>query len=130
MRKQAREVVFKLIFENQNAVEFDYSFCLNNLIEENQFDLDDSKYIEDLYLSYSNNKENILEKIKAGVKGYDIDRIYKIDIALLSLAIAEIDYFKTPAPIVCNEVISLSKKYSTEKSYSFINGILKSFYSE
>lgn len=130
MRKQAREVVFKLIFENQNALEFDYSFCLNNLVEENKFDVDDLKFIEELYLLYSTNKNDVLEKIKSGVKGYDIDRIYKIDIALLSLAVTEIDYFKTPAPIVCNEVIMLSKKYSTDKSYSFINGVLSNFYSE
>ena len=50
--------------------------------------------------------------------------------ALLSLAVAEIYHYKTPSAIVVNEVLEISKKYSTEKSAKFINGILGSILKE
>ena len=56
--------------------------------------------------------------------GYEPDRIYKIDKALLCLAVTEIYHYKTPAPVVVNEILEISKKFSTEKSSKFINGIL------
>ena len=40
------------------------------------------------------------------------------------LAITEIKYVKTPIAVAINEILNLSKKYSTEKSQSFINGVL------
>ena len=55
-----------------------------------------------------------------------IDRIYKIDLAILVLATFELKFSseKLSASAIINEAVELSKKYSTDKSYSFINGVL------
>ena len=67
----------------------------------------------------------ICKDILEFVKGYDIDRIYKVDLAILVLAVFEIEFEKsTPQNVVINEAVELAKKYSTDKSYSFINGVL------
>ena len=64
--------------------------------------------------------------IKSNVVGYEVDRIYKIDLAILVLAIYELKFASgdVQPSVVINEAVELSKKYSTEKSYSFINGVL------
>ena len=62
--------------------------------------------------------------IKNNLFGYEPERVYKIDKALLCLAITEIYFYKTPSNIVINETLEIAKKYSTEKSSKFINGIL------
>ena len=53
-----------------------------------------------------------------------------MDKALLLSAMSEIETIKTPAPVVIDEIVSFAKKYSTEKSTGFINGILGSFVRE
>ena len=63
--------------------------------------------------------------IKDNIEGYELDRIYKVDLAILVLAIYELKFENsTPDKVVLNEAIELSKKYSTDKSFSFINGVL------
>ena len=59
------------------------------------------------------------------LKGYTPDRLYKVDLAILVLAIIELKYVKeNPKEVIINEAVELAKKYSTEKSPKFINGIL------
>ena len=55
---------------------------------------------------------------------WDMDRLNQVDKALLRLGICEINYTDTPYQVVLNEMIELSKIYSTEESSKFINGIL------
>ena len=59
------------------------------------------------------------------MKGYTIDRLYKVDLAIIILAVIEVKYVKeTPKEVVINEAVELAKKFSTEKSPKFINGVL------
>ena len=85
----------------------------------------DKKYSNDLAnLSLRNFKKNngLINKY---VSNWDVDRIAKIDLVILNLAITEIIDFKLiPVKVSLNEFIEISKDYSTEKSSFFINGIL------
>lgn len=123
MRKLARELVFKTIYEglfNDNPESF------NVILEEYHIEEDDIVFAKEILKLWNENKESVKTLIEENLVGYQYDRVYKVDIALISLAIVEINYYKlTPLNVVINEVVELSKKYSTEKSYSFINGILK-----
>jgi N utilization substance protein B len=56
--------------------------------------------------------------------GWSIERITSVDKAILRLAVYEILYLKTPASVVINEAVNLAKKFSTEDSSKFVNGIL------
>ncbi|MEG1500246.1 MAG: transcription antitermination protein NusB, partial [Clostridia bacterium] len=86
---------------------------------------EDLKFVEDLFNSYICNKKHIAEMISAKLIGFSSERTYIVDMALLNLAIAEICFLKlTDVKIVINETIELAKKFSTDKSPKFINGIL------
>ncbi len=64
-------------------------------------------------------------EIKKYAKNWDIDRLVKMDKDILRIAIIELLYIKeTPMKVVVDEALELAKKYSTDDSYSFINGIL------
>ena len=59
------------------------------------------------------------------ISGYTVDSMFKIDLAILVLAVNEMVYYKeTPMKVVVNESVEIAKKYSTEKSSGFVNGIL------
>jgi N utilization substance protein B len=71
-----------------------------------------------------NDKEN-LELIDDLTKNWELDRIAKMDIILMKMAITELQQFNyIPKKVTLNEYIEISKFYSTPKSNAFINGIL------
>ena len=85
----------------------------------------DKKYSEELAnLSLKNFKANN-KIIKKYIKNWDLDRLAKIDLVIINLAITELINFKEiPVKVTLNEYIEISKDYSTKKSAFFINGIL------
>ena len=125
MRGKARETAFKIIYKNQ-FVESDFS--AEELLEEDQIvKEEDINFINALVSLYQKNKQELNAKINEKLIGYTPDRVYRIDRAILLLALTEILYYKqTPVKVVINEAIEMAKKYSTEKSFSFVNGMLKS----
>ena len=69
-----------------------------------------------------------LEKIESYTPSYRSDRIFAADKSAIMLGMAEFDNFKqTPVPVIINEAVNLSAKYSTEKSTDFVNGVLAEY---
>ena len=65
------------------------------------------------------------EQIQKFAKGWDIDRLVKMDKDILRISIIELLYLKdAPMRVVVDEALEMAKKYSTDESSSFINGIL------
>lgn len=90
-------------------------------------DDDVKEYLNDILFGVSGNEEKISELIEENLKEkWTIDRVSKINLSLLKLAIYEMIYMKLPYKIAINEVVELAKKYSDEQAQSFINGILAS----
>ena len=88
-------------------------------------------YISDTVKGIENNISNIENKISENLKkDWKLERISKINLVLLKLAIYEILYTKTPYKVVINEVVELAKKYGDDTSPNFINGILASIVKE
>jgi len=87
---------------------------------------DDVKdYVIKICDSYQENKKEIDKTISDFAFGWDIERLFKIDKDILRIAITEIAFIKdAPHKVVIDEAIELAKKYSTDDSPSFINGIL------
>ena len=85
----------------------------------------DKKYSEELAnLSLKKFKANN-KIIKKYIKNWDLDRLAKIDLVIINLAVTELINFKEiPVKVTLNEYIEISKDYSTKKSAFFINGIL------
>ena len=74
---------------------------------------------------FKQNHKKIDEEIQKYSNGWDISRLVKIDKDILRMAITELLFIKeTPIKVVVDEAVELAKKYSTDDSFSFINGIL------
>ncbi len=74
---------------------------------------------------FQKNQKEVDEIIKKFAKNWDIDRLVKMDRDILRIAIVELLYIKdAPMKVVVDEALELAKKYSTDDSYSFVNGIL------
>lgn len=121
MRRDAREVAFKIIFEgffNKNAYDEE---LLSELKEK------DRVFCEEILSNYAEHREELSEKVKSFLIGYQLDRVYRVDLALLYEAIVEIAYINTPAAVAINEAVELAKQYSTDESPKFLNGVLASY---
>lgn len=82
-------------------------------------------YINTICITYKEHKEEIDKLISEFAFGWDIERIFKIDKDILRIAITELAFVKdAPHKVVIDEALELAKKYSTDDSPSFINGIL------
>ena len=74
---------------------------------------------------FKQNHKKIDEEIQKYSNGWDISRLVKIDKDILRIAITELLFIKeAPIKVVVDEAVELAKKYSTDDSFSFINGIL------
>lgn len=127
MRKNAREAVFKLLFSSQFNGDFDLEFKEFIFVEENLTG-EDVLFANELIDNYSANKEEINSIISNLSKGYKLDRIYSTDKCALQLAICEMTYCKDiPHIVSINEAMELVRKYSTQDSPNFVNGILAEY---
>ena len=85
----------------------------------------DKKFSDDLANYSLRNFESNNKIISEYITNWDIERLAKIDLVIINLAITELKIFKEiPIKVSLNEYIEISKDYSTEKSSFFINGIL------
>ena len=131
-RTEMRELAFKLIYsleiQNSDNIEEQIELYFQQNKIENQKVIE---YIEDIILGMNKNKTEIEDKKKKCLtEKWTIERISKINLALLKIAIYEIIYTETPFKVAINEAIELSKKYGEENSSNFINGILASIVKE
>lgn len=92
---------------------------------------DVKKFVLSLISSYQKNHKEIDDKIKTYAHGWDLSRLVKMDKDILRIALTELLFIKdAPFKVIVDEALELAKKYSTEDSSSFINGILSSVISE
>ena len=125
-RTEARELAFKLIysFEIQNTMDEEQ---MNLFFEENDKEEEKKNYIKTIFEGLIKNKDEIEKLIESNLKEkWTIDRISKIDLAILRVAIYELIYLKLPYKVAINEAVELAKKYGDDSSKSFVNGILAS----
>ncbi len=121
MRRNARENAFKLIFESLfHSVDKELSSENLEVLKKD----DDKTFFEQIMKNFEEHKDEIKSKIEENLKNFEYSRVFKIDLALIYLALTEILYVGTPRAVAINEVLELSKSYSTEKSSKFINGII------
>lgn len=121
-RKKSRDYAFKIIFEN-----FFHEPEVGLEIDEDELAIaeEDREFASNLISGVNKHYEEIMDIIKENTTNYNTDRIYKIDLAILVLAVYELKFDgSSPNAVIIDEAVSLAKKYSTEKSFSFINGVL------
>ncbi len=131
-RSEIREQAFKLMYsleiqKNENLEEqVELYLESNDITNKNAIE-----YLKDAVLGVEQHKDTILENIEKNLKSdWKIERISKIDLVILKLAIYEIKYKELPYKVVINEAVELAKKYGEDTSKNFVNGILASVVKE
>lgn len=120
-----RELTFKLLYslEIQKSYEDeDIELYFEDIeLESNQIKNEIKNDINEII----KNNDSLVEQISNNLKAdWKLERLSKVNIALLKLAIYEMLYKKVPYKVVINEVVELAKKYGEDSSSSFINGVL------
>lgn len=110
-RRRARELILKMLFRKDFV----------GALEEDPSD----PYARQLLQGILAHQNEIDALIEERAEGWRLERLHSVDRNLLRIAIYELLYRKdVPAEVVIDEAVELAKKYSTEKSPAFINGIL------
>ena len=131
-RSAIRELTFKLIYSLEIQKTENLEEQIELYLECNEVDEEEAKeYIKDAIMGIKVHSEEIKSLIEKNLKAdWTIERISKIDLSLLKLAIYEIKYKEIPFKVAINECLELAKKYGEETSRNFINGILASIVKE
>jgi len=126
-RTETRELAFKLLYSNEIQKDINNE-QIDIFIEQFEVENDkQKKYIKETFNGIRDNLEEILELIEKNLKEkWSIDRISKIDLSILKLAIYELLNSDVPYKVVINEAVELAKKYGDDSSKSFVNGVLAS----
>lgn len=75
-------------------------------------------------------KKSLDNKIKKAAPTWPIDKLNRIDLAILRLAVYEMQDKKIPPKVIIDEAVELAKEFGSEASPSFINGVLGTIYKE
>ena len=124
-RREARTEAFKLIFQSELNSESP-EFLIETMLEERPGSENNIDYIKTVYLGVLAKKDEIDEMIKNNLTfGWSLERISKVSLAVLRLAVFEILYVEdVPEKVAINEAIELDKKYDEPDNSAFVNGIL------
>ena len=118
----ARAQAMKLIYEWEMGGDGGEETRLNLL--EVRPDEREADYMNRMFEGVVANVEAIDEKLVPFLKGWTIDRVTRVDLAILRLAAYELMLDETPRSVVINEAVELANRYSTEKAGGFVNGVL------
>ena len=125
-RTEIRELTFKLIYSLEIQKNEDLDEQIELYIENNNIEGQDViEYIKDCIYGINKNEEEIKKIVEDSLTSdWKIDRISKVNLSLLKLAIYEIKYKNIPYKVEINEVVELAKTYGEDTSSKFINGAL------
>lgn len=123
-RKASRELAMKLLyqldFQKDNREE-----QIEEVIAENEITHKEKQYILDILDGVHNNLKSIDELIEKHSFGWKLDRLSKVDLAVIRLAIFELNFRNDiPDNVAINEAIDLAKKFSSTEAGAYVNGIL------
>ncbi|MBQ7036964.1 MAG: transcription antitermination factor NusB [Clostridia bacterium] len=137
MRKNAREDAFRILFEQHvnpeeaaEKLERYFSTAKEESKKEEPFYVNrpseaDVTYTRTVVEGVQTHLEEIDKKIEENLKDWEMDRVSKISIAVLRLAIFEILYMNDiPAEVSASEAVTIAKKYDSPTAGSFVNGVL------
>lgn len=127
-RSELREIIMKVLYQvfilDESGVEFDVDELIKEQLEvENEF-------VTSAIDTIIKNKNSIYKLANRHLKGWPMDRLNKVDQAIVALGIYELQYTETPPIVTINEAVELSKKYSDDNVTKMINAVLDEIYHE
>ncbi len=127
-RNELREIIMKVLYQVSILEETELDYDINDLIKE-QLEIEND-FVNECVSGILKNKKDIIALANKYLNDWTIDRLNKVDQAILELGIYELMYTETPSIVSINEAIELSKKYSEEAVTKMINGVLDKIYHE
>lgn len=126
-RREIREQIFKMVFQVEFHQEEELSEQFAILLGKEPDLGEDRTYILDKSQDILAHLEEIDQSINEKVEGWKTSRMAKVDLTLIRIAVYEIVYEKLPVGVSINEAVDISKKYGTDRSPAFVNGVLAKF---
>lgn len=117
-REAAMQLVFEQLFGGDGEAE-----TLVDLIEYAPSEKDKA-YIESVVSGVQAHAEEIDKEIASCLRGWTLARLSRVDLSILRLSVYEMKYGGIPVPVSINEAVELTRKYSSEESCPFVNGVL------
>ncbi len=128
-RRKAREYMLKALYQFDIGKDNNLDACLEDVFQVHEYNDEIKEYALRLLRTIKDNFDEITSTIKKFSKNWKLERMAVIDRNILRIAIAEMLYMDDiPEKVSINEAVEISKKYSTDESYAFINGILHRLY--
>lgn len=127
-RSQARTEAFKLIFQAETNND-DMEFLIEHMLDEVPESVNNLPYIRNAVYGVIQKKDELEADISAHLSDtWKIERISKVALCVLKLAIYEIKYIDdVPEKVAVNEAVELEKKYDNPECSAFVNGVLGGF---
>lgn len=117
-REAAMQLIFEQLFGGEGITE-----TLVDLIDYVPGD-NDRQYIDMVVSGVHEHADEIDAEISACLRGWTLQRLSRVDLAILRLSVYEMQYAGIPAAVSINEAVELTRKYSSEASCPFVNGVL------
>ena len=129
-RKKAREAVLQALY-----AKYLYSEDENKVLRDinNRYKFDDltKEFVDELFQKTVDNNKMLDQKIENSLENWDIERINVIDRLIMQMSISEMLFMKQyeiPYRVTISSAIENAKKFSSEDSTAFVNGVLDSIY--
>ena len=127
-RSELREVIMKVLYQIEILDGTKLEYNVDELIKE-QLEVE-NEFVNETIDGILKNKDKIIELDNKYLNEWTMDRLNKVDKAIMLLGTYELLYTDTPSVVCINEAIELSKKYSEEAVTKMINGVLDKIYHE
>lgn len=125
-RSELREIIMKVMYQVYILESTNTKYDVKDLIKE-QLEVE-NEFVNDMVNGIIKNQKEISALANKYLVDWNIERLSKVDKAILSLGIYELKYTETPSVVAINEAVELSKKYSDEKVTKMINATLDKIY--
>ncbi len=128
-RRKAREYTLQLLFQ-EDVAQNPPAEILRMFWESNQADAETRGFAENLFQRYITERRSIDELIGRNARNWKMERMAVVDRSILRLAVSEFLSGATPPVVVIDEAIELARKFSSDDSTLFVNGVLDSIRKE
>lgn len=125
-RKAARDWLIQFFYQMDIRNEYTeelFQVSVDSL--ENPIPDNNRQYMEEVIRKFFDNRETVDSIISEHLIDWTIDRMSRVDLAILRVAVIELKFMEgIPVSVAVNEAVDLSKKYGDEESAGFVNGVL------
>lgn len=123
-KKLAREAAMSLLYELEVGGGSDETLVRMGDVLNFEKVEKHKKYIDEAVETFKMYKGGIDSLISEHTRSWKLERLSRVDLSILRLAVVEMVFMKTPVAVIINESIELARTYSLDKSPSFVNGVL------